>query len=455
MRKIIPIFLLTFATLVSVEANPPNVIVIISDDQGYADVGFNGSDEILTPNIDRIAHEGLRFTSAYVTHPVCGPSRAGLLTGRDQGRFGFRKNPTLSPFEPTAGLPPAEDNFAEIMNRGGYRTGIIGKWHMGTHVDLRPNVQGFDEFFGFLAGGHTFFPELLTYPDIESSDKPNAWYYTKLLRNETRIEVDDYITDELSDEAVDFVRRNHDGSFFLYLAYHAPHTPMEATEKYLSRFPDIEDKTRRIYAAMISSMDDGIGRVLDELDTHGIAENTMVFFLGDNGGARNNASVNTPLRGYKGQLFEGGIRVPFALRWPAMLPGGEDFDHPITALDILATVTAAANLPIDPAKPLDGVNLLPYLTGKKDQAPHDILFWEVLSRGSKAVRQGNMKVIVPLAGDEPELYNLSLDLGETHNLATQRPELVEELLARHAEWEAGFIPQAFPPLGSWDVSAPR
>ena len=313
----------------------PNLIVILTDDQGYGDVGFNGSEDIRTPNMDRLAREGVRFTDGYVTYPVCGPSRAGLLTGRYQDRFGFGRNPSVNPADATAGLPHSERNIAEILKPAGYRTGVIGKWHMGTHPSFHPNKRGFDYFYGFLSGGHQYFPEELVLNDIAQSKRAFDWYRTRILQNDQRIDIDEYLTDEFSNEAVAFIEREKDNPFFLYLAYNAPHGPLQATEEYLDRYPDIADEDRRTYAAMVSAVDDGIGRILETLERLGIDENTLIFFLSDNGGAQGKGSSNRPLRGWKSMPFEGGVRVPFAARWKGTLPEGVDYENPVSSLDIL------------------------------------------------------------------------------------------------------------------------
>ncbi|MCG8525269.1 MAG: sulfatase-like hydrolase/transferase [Opitutales bacterium] len=434
-----------------VEEKLPNLIIILTDDQGYHDVGFNGSKEIPTPNMDRIAHEGVRFTNGYVTNPVCGPSRAGLITGRYQGRFGFRINPTINPFDENAGLPVEEDNIAEVLAPLGYHSGIIGKWHLGTHPKFRPNVQGFDEFFGFVSGGHDYFPENLTVPDIESVDRAGDWYRTKLLRNEERVEIDEYLTDELSSEAVDFVVRNRKNPFFLFLSYNAPHTPMQATEKYLKRFTHIKDERRRIYAAMVSSIDDGVGRLLDTLDKCKLNEKTLVFFLSDNGGAvTKNSASNYPLRGYKGNIYEGGIRVPFAFRWTGAIPSGIDYDFPVSSLDILGTMAAVTDAKIHPDRPLDGVNLIPYLNGKKSNAPHPVLFWERVGRQTAAVRKGDSKWI--RIENQTELYDLNDDVGEQYNLLTEHKLKSENLENLLENWSSEMKPPIFDPLGTWNPS---
>lgn len=435
---------------VAIAKNPlPNLVLILTDDQGYADVGFNGSKDIPTPNIDRIAHEGVRFTNGYVTYPVCSPSRAGMITGRYQGRFGYRRNPTLNPFDPMAGLPLEEENMAEILRKVGYHNGVIGKWHLGTHPKFRPNKRGFHEFYGFLAGGHRYFPEDLTIPDIESVDRAGAWYNTKLLRNETRVETDEYLTDELSNEAVDFITRNQTKPFFLYLAYNAPHTPMQATKKYLDRFATIEDPLRRTYAAMVSAVDDGVGRVLDALDDLKLADNTLVFFLSDNGGASNNGSINDPLRANKGTIYEGGMRVPFAFRWPGKVPAGIDFDHPVSSMDILGTMADLTGVEIAADRPLDGVSLMPYLSGEKQGAPHEVLFWQMFDKGHSAMRSGDDKLVMLEKEAVAELYDLSGDKSETKNLMQEETGTVEDLQKRLEEWQDQLKPAIFDPLGTW------
>jgi arylsulfatase A-like enzyme len=440
------------AALASAEArNPnPNLVLILSDDQGYWDVGFNGCEDIPTPHIDRIAHEGVRFTNGYVTYPVCSPSRAGLMTGRYQGRFGYHRNPTLNPFDSVAGLPLEEENMAEILKKVGYHSGVIGKWHLGTHPKFRPNVRGFHEFYGFVAGGHRYFPEDLTYPDIESVDRAGGWYNTKLLRNETRIETDEYLTDELSNEAVDFIQRNQTKQFFLYLSYNAPHTPMQATQKYLDRFDHIEDPLRKTYAAMVSAVDDGVGRVLDKLDELNLSENTLVFFLSDNGGATNNGSINTPLRGKKGSVYEGGMRVPFAFRWKGKVPQGIDYDQSISSMDILATMVQLTGAEISPDRPLDGVDLMPYLTAKNKGAPHESLFWLKFDADEAAVRSGDDKLVVLSQDTSASLYNLSSDIAEANDLSSSDASKADGLQKELDAWRKQLIDPIFDPLGTWD-----
>ncbi|QBY04255.1 N-acetylgalactosamine 6-sulfate sulfatase [Thalassotalea sp. HSM 43] len=446
MKAIKPFFMAIafLAASQAIAADKPNFIVILTDDQGYADVGFNGSKDIRTPNIDRIANEGTKFNNGYVTYAVCGPSRAGLLTGRYQGRFGFDRNPHMDPNDINAGVPLEEKMISEVLNPVGYTSSIIGKWHMGTHEKLRPNQRGFDHFYGFLSGGHRYFPEDLIYQDVEqglAQENPKkrwlSWYYTKILENEKVVETDEYLTDELSNEAVEFIKREQDNPFFLYLAYNAPHAPMQATQELLERNKHIPKGKRRTYAAMISAVDDGVGRILDTLEQQGIDDNTLVIFLSDNGGPETkNGSDNGLLRGAKGDYFEGGIHVPFAMRWPGTIPQGQVYEHPISSLDIMATFAGITNAPIAKDKPLDGVNLLPYLTGEDKSAPHDILFWRNFDKGILAARQGKDKTILFKRKDQKHLYDLDNDLSETTNLYKSNTDTFDKQNEEMQEWES-------------------
>jgi len=431
----------------------PNLIVILTDDQGYADVGFNGSTDIKTPHIDRIASEGTRFTNGYVSYPVCGPSRAGLLTGRYQDRFGFTSNPTMDPTIPENGIPTTEKNIAEVLKPAGYTSAIIGKWHMGTHPDLWPNKRGFDYFYGFLSGGHQYFPEDLTLNDLDDVKYKYDWYRTRLLRNEQRVDTDEYLTDELSNEAVEFIKRESDKPFFLYLAYNAPHTPLQASEKYLARYQHIKDKKRRTYAAMVSAVDDGVGAILATLKEQGIDENTLVVFLSDNGGARNNASDNGGLRGNKNDLFEGGVRVPFAARWPNQIPAGVDYHQAVSSLDILATIVEQAKVDTSKNKPLDGVDLMPYITNKKSGSPHDILFWRHLKANSHAIRRGSEKLLQ--VKKKSMLFDLDDDLAENKDISEKQLSNKDELEKAYQLWQSELKGPAFPYLGSWKKNRPN
>lgn len=409
---------------------PPNVIIILTDDQGYKDVGFNGSKDIKTPHIDRIAKNGVVFSNGYVSYAVCGPSRAGLITGRYQDRFGFSRNPLFAPKDSTQGLPVSEENLAEALKRGGYTSMAIGKWHLGAHPTLRPLQRGFDQFFGFLTGGHKYFPKNWTKQDISEVTAQWDAYNTKLLKNNKRVEETEYLTDALSREAVTFIKENNTKPFFLYLAYNAPHTPLQATEKYLARNTHIKDKKRRTYAAMISAVDDGVGSVLDELKKQNINDNTIVFFLSDNGGPETkNGSNNGPLRDGKGSMHEGGIRVPFAVQWPGVIPAGNIYENPVISLDIFAT--AIAQTSITPKNSLDGKDLIKHLTNPNLPGPHQTLFWRNYDKRTFAIRKNNYKYVQD-GTDKKGLYNLSSDMGE--QFALDADSITKNLLETHRNW---------------------
>ncbi len=423
---------------------PPNLIIILTDDQGYHDVGFNGCKDIPTPNLDSIASSGVRFTSGYVSYSVCSPSRAGLLTGRYEQRFGHERNPEWQPENPYSGLPLSETTLADALGKVGYQSGAIGKWHLGSNPAFHPLKRGFNEFFGMLGGGHHYFPEELTLKETGQAKNEADSYRLWIMRNHEPVKTTNYLTDEFSDEAVRFVTRHKAEPFFLYLAYNAPHTPLQATEKYLSRFPNIKDPRRRTYAAMVSAVDDGVGQLLAKLRELNLETNTLVVYLSDNGGPTpDNASNNNPLRGAKGSPWEGGWRVPFAMQWPGHLPQGKVYDQPVLSLDIFATITALANAPANPARPLDGVNLLPYLTGQKTGAPHDTIFLRMFDKGAFAVRSGDDKLVIPSHGSEAQLFNVTQDIAESKNLAASQPEVLAELEKKRVAWNHQLVEPVF------------
>ena len=426
--------------------SPPNLVLIIADDLGYGDVGFNGCQDIPTPHIDRIAHEGVRFTNGYVSWAACGPSRAGMITGRYQGRFGFSRNPLFAPNDPNMGLPQSEQTLPEALSNAGYKSVAIGKWHLGAHPSQRPLRRGFDDFFGFLTGGHKYFPEEWTLADEYEVTSQFEAYQTKLLRNNDRIEESEYLTDALSREAVSYIDKYQDEPFFIYLAYNAPHTPLQATKKYLSRFEHVQNQRRKTYAAMVSAIDDGVGNVLDKIDSLRLSDNTIVVFLSDNGGPeRTNGSDNGPLRGQKGDLYEGGIRVPFAMRWPAKIKAGMQFEKPVIALDIFPTIIAQNQNEIQLKNSLDGVNLIPYLMGEKTGNPHEMLFWRRWDQDYKAARAGETKYVDE--DNEIQLYNLQNDLGETNNQAGLDAENLQKLESAFETWNSELIDPVFMGLG--------
>ncbi|MBL9129712.1 MAG: sulfatase-like hydrolase/transferase, partial [Verrucomicrobiaceae bacterium] len=381
-----------------------------------------------------------RCTNGYVSHPFCSPTRAGIMTGRYQHRFGHENNPAWLPESTTAGLSLAETTFPSLMKQAGYTTGAVGKWHLGAHPQFHPNKRGFDEYFGALGGGHVYFPD----------GKGGAEYQIPLNRNGKDEPQTKYLTDHFGDEAAAFVGRHagETGPWMLYLAFNAPHTPLQAPQEWIAKFSGITDKNRQIYAAMVATMDVAIGTVLTKLDETKQTENTLIYFVSDNGGphlsARNltDFTDNTPLRGAKGAVYEGGMRVPFLVSWPAKIKPGT-YGQPVIALDFLPTSLAAADSANLTPKNLDGVNLLPFLTGEKSGAPHETLFWRSGGPGgNNAVRRGNLK-LVRLGKAEPELYDLAADVSESKNLAAENPEIVKELTAAITEWEKGTIAPTF------------
>jgi arylsulfatase A-like enzyme len=440
MRYACPAILaLAFISMNATSAEGPNVIVIVADDLGFADVGFNGSTEIPTPNIDSIAKNGVRCASGYVSHPYCSPTRAGLFAGRYQQKFGHECNPTFLPLDPTIGIPPSEILLPKVMSDAGYTSALIGKWHLGASKPFHPLARGFDEHFGFLGGGHQYFSDRWT---VANPSKTSDEYITKLLRNGSYVDEAGYMTDTLSREGVSFIQRHQKAPFLLCLMYNAPHTPLQAPENYLNRFPAITDPKRKKYAAMISAMDDGIGQVLTAVKECGLDEHTLIFFLSDNGGATDSGAVNAPLKGCKGQVYEGGIRVPFAVQWKGTIPAGSEYLHPVSSLDIYATAVAVAGAKVPSSQILDGVNLIPFFTGKKTEPPHKVLYWRTGGGDSYAARMGKWKWVK--AGDQPaELYDLSADIGESRNLISQNAEVVEKIESSVTDWNSQLVKPLF------------
>jgi len=414
------------------EKRPPNVVLILVDDLGYGDTGVYGSKTIPTPHIDALAADGVRFTDAYVTAASCSPSRAGLISGRYQQRFGFEFNTSGAAIthRTSRGLDPAAVTLADVFRQAGYTTGVFGKWHLGTRDYLHPLHRGFDEFFGFLAGAHSFLPA-----------KSNEPIYSTVMRGSTPLIEPAYLTDAFARETVNFIKAHKEEPFFVYVPFNAVHTPLEATDKYLKRFPNEANPRQQAYNAMTSALDDAVGEIVRALKDAGIDDNTLIIFLNDNGGPiYTKVQSNGPLRFGKLFLFEGGIRVPMIVRWPGVLRGGSVYRKPVSSLDVFPTACAAAGTDLPSDLGLDGVDLLPYLKGDNSDLPHDALFW---SNGpNKAVRLGNWKMIV--AGDHKFLFNLKDDIGEAKNLAGQKPDVVRRLQKALKEWQSQMKPPAWP-----------
>jgi arylsulfatase A-like enzyme len=409
----------------------PNIIVILADDLGFADVGFQGCKDFSTPYIDRLANAGVRFTNACVSHPFCSPTRAGLMTGRYQHRFGHENNPVYDPRDDVAGLPVHEITLANILSDAGYATGQIGKWHLGAAPQFHPMKRGFKEQFGFLGGGHDYFKA--------ATDNPNAREYMIPIERDGKPVVEtEYLTDAFSREVAAFVRRHDKDPFFLYLAYNAPHTPLQAPKAYLDRVSGIEDPLRRSYAAMICAMDDGIGRLAATLEVLKLQNDTLIFFLSDNGGPTPETHAdNHPFRGVKGEVYEGGIHVPFVMKWKGHLPEGETYGSPIISLDIFSTAAAVAGARLPTDRPIDGVDLMPLLTGKGSPQPHDKLYWRTGGGNAFAVREGNWKLVK--IGNRTELFDLEADVAESKNAVSEKPEILNRLEASRQTWNRQMV----------------
>jgi len=427
-------------------AQKPNIVLILADDMGWGDVGYHGFDDIMTPNIDRIAKEGVQFSQGYVSASVCGPSRAGLLTGVYQQKFGCGENPSSSGFPdnckyPMAGMPMSQPTIAEMLKKQGYTTGMVGKWHLGVHPDLRPHSRGFDFYYGFLNGAHS-------YEEWTNEFAKNKSKWPIFRNNEMEPpQKDIYLTDMFSDEAVGFIDRNHDKPFFLYMAYNAIHHPWEVPAEYRKRTQNLTDsENRNFVAAMILAMDDGVDRVFQTLEKHDILDDTVIIFLTDNGSPRGQGlkgskkdnsqerigdddymSNTAGLRGYKGDTYEGGIRVPFCMRWPGRIKPGTTYDLPVSSLDIVPTVVKGAKS--------DGVDLLPYLNGEKAGRPHDLMYWR---RDTEyAIRKGDWKLTWNSKSGSPsiKLFNLADDPEERTDLVNSQPERAQMMQDLFDEWD--------------------
>jgi arylsulfatase B len=411
----------------------PNVVLIVADDLGYGETGMQGNREIPTPHIDSIARGGVRFTQGYVTAPFCCPSRAGLMTGRYQTRFGHELNAIgRDNNKPGVGLPLTETALASRLKALGYRTACFGKWHLGGSPEFHPQRRGFDEFFGFLNEGHYYVPP--PHKGVEShlrSPEPAYDDENPIRRGSEPVEEPEYLTRAITREALRFLSRREREPFFLYLPYNAVHSPMQAPLDYSRRFARIGDLHRRVFAGLVSAMDDSIGAVLKR-----VPDDTLVIFLSDNGGPTAElTSSNKPLRGFKGQMYEGGLRVPFAMRWKGRIPAGRVYERPVSALDIVPTVLAAAGAPLPDG--LDGVDLLPHLDGRRAGDPHQTLFWR-LGRDT-ALRHGDWK-LVRQGKPEWELFDLARDVGESRDVSTANPGVVADLRARLEALDAQMVP---------------
>jgi arylsulfatase A-like enzyme len=414
-------------------ATKPNIIVILIDDAGYADFGFMGSKELHTPNIDELTSTAVRFTDAHVSASVCSPSRAGLLTGKYQQRFGYECNEG----EGYTGMDTSQIIIPKLLQQQGYATAAFGKWHLGFEASQHPLQKGFQYYYGFLSGGRSYFYK----PDKD--DRKGA--KNALLENHQQVKFDGYLTDVLGDKAVDYIRKNNDHPFFMYWAPNAVHTPMDASEADLKKFAG---HPRQQLAAMTFALDRAIGKMIAELKKLGLYDNTLIFFLSDNGGAHNNQSSNFPLKGFKGNKYEAGHRIPFLVSWPEKFKGGTDFKGLTSSLDIFPTVLEAAGVQSNASLKLDGNSLLPFLRNEKKGMPHEQLIWR---KDAEAAIRFNQYKLIRVKGLGERLYDLEKDPDETTDLQLQQPELFAAMQQRLRLWEQDKMKPIWTEGAMWDT----
>jgi arylsulfatase A-like enzyme len=429
-------------------AKPPNVVMIVADDMGYADLGVTGCKDFATPHIDSIARNGVRFTQAYVTAAVCSPSRAGFMTGQYQQRFGHEHNGGgPDPF----GMPAHISIMPEHFKASGYKTGMVGKWHLGESPGKHPMDRGFDSFVGHLGGGHPFHA-----PTDLNDPKQN-----RILDGHSPAKWDKYLTTYFGERSAEFIRENAGDPFFLYVSFNAPHTPMHERESDMPGLSHIENERRRKYASMMIAMDEAVGMVLDQLKAEGLDQNTLVVFFSDNGGPQPgdpsvNGSRNWPFRSGKAQTYEGGIRVPMLMSLPGVIPARTTYDKAVISLDLLPTFMAAIDKAPIEGTHVDGVNLIPFVTGENIGTPHERLYWRL--GAMMALIEGDYKLVhhrreggleqdperVDLS--KVQLYNLANDPSEKNNLAQTHSEKLEQMKQTWREWESTL---ARPLWGTW------
>ena len=471
------LFIVCMPAKTNAQVKKPNVILIVADDLGYSDLASYGNKLIQTPNIDALGKDGIRFTEAYVTAPICGPSREALLTGRYQQRFGvefmpydhidpevmsnLRSNfkslkktiPGLQNLEPNFfvnrknfknGIPENEITLGELLKQNGYATGLVGKWNIGNGDGYHPNQSGFDYSYYFEGA-------LTRYVDdpVDTSryinqhlpwsfSEPVAWAprygSTEIREGDSVVKDTGYLTFSLASKAINFIDRNKDSAFFLTLTFNAPHDPFQVPKEYFDRIQTVADTLHRVYFGMIEALDDAVGAVVKKIKDEGLENNTIIIFLSDNGGATyTRATTNAPLRGGKCTHFDGGLLVPFFIKYPDVLKGNTLYDEPISSLDIFSTIAAVTNTSLPTDRVYDGVNLMPYLTNKKDSLPHKVFYWR--NGYSQAIRNGDWKLYINKKSNLLYLFNVVNDREEQHDLSKQYPEKVNELQKQLQQWE--------------------
>lgn len=473
---------------------PPNIVLILADDMGHNDISFYGGGidkSAPTPSIDAIGHEGVSFSAGYAGNATCAPSRAALMTGRYPTRFGFEFTPAPLGFARVVGhgfsspdhpsiyheeledetpdiaamaVPTNEITIAAMLQKAGYHTIHFGKWHLGETDATRPDSRGFDESLGFYAGASKFANE--DDPGIVNSkqefDPIDRFLWAALpfgvrYNGSEMFEPKGYMTDYLTDEALKAIHANRNRPFFIYLAYNAIHTPLQARKDDYDALSGIQDHTRRVYAAMARDLDRNIGRVMKALKEEGLDDNTLVIFTSDNGGAHyiGLENLNVPYRGWKATFYEGGIRVPFFMRWPGVIQPDSTYDAPVSHFDIFATAAAAASVAVPPDRRIDGVNLLPFLGGANPGRPHDVLFWR---SGSYLVAQKGKWKLQVMEHPQPTmvLYDLDADPGEKADVAAANPGIVAELKALLDAYQKEQVKPIWPSLmeGAINIDTP-
>ena len=471
-----------------VKSKRPNIVMIIVDDLGKAEVSAYGSNYMQTPNIDKFAEQGVKFTDCYVTSPVCSPSRASILTGRYPNRFGFetqlmeyypkntmtytigkkmiKSDRNVLDTEPIyphkedigkQGIPPSEITIAELLKTKNYNTAYIGKWHVGYAPELIPNNRGFDYQYGFYGAFTRYFekkntPGTVTYiQDIFTSryqwKKGKRKGTSAILRNNVEIKEDRYLTDAFLDEAVDYMADNKDKKdpFFLCVAFNAPHVPFQAAKKYYDMHTDTKDENKRVYYAMIHALDDAIGKLMNKMTAMGLDDNTLVFFISDNGAATyTGATDNYPYKGGKMNWFEGGINVPFMVKWKGHISEGLVYDKPVSSMDMFGTIAEIADLKLPDDRIYDGVNLLPFINDTKKGYPHETLYWR--ADHFYAMRNKDWKFLMSKRDNWAELYQISKDKYEHIDLKKENSDTLKTMLKDFNQWQKGLIDPLWPRL---------
>ncbi len=418
--------------------NPPNVVLIMASSLGYGDVSINAGGRLLTPNIDRIAKDGVLFTTGYAVSSARGPSRAGLFTGRNPSRNGFEydNGPGSRDDEKNLGLPTDEVLLSDVLHERKYHTGFIGSWNLGSLKPYTPTSRGYDEFYGITDGDAGYFDagqKDVAFAQTQSFQQPPVTTrYTQLVKGDDAHPVNTgnrYLTTDFGDQAVDFIDRNGQGRFFLTVAFNAPHQPLQAPKALVDKMLSIPEPRQKIYAAMIASLDENVGKILGAIDNRGLTRNTIVIFVSDTGcDVESGACPCEGLHGGAPTLYDGGLRVPMMIKWPDKIKPGTRYTKPVSLMDITPTVIVATDAARPAGKKFDGVDLLPYVEGKKKTRPHETLVW--LRRPAAAIRYRDWKLIVDSENAQSQLFDLAADPAERNDLSKKRSDMIGEMRAQ-------------------------